>query len=200
MKLAATTIAAVSIALLAGCGDDRAANGSTGETEAASSTEPEGVGRVDEATADEETAEAEPVPAARAGPPAPIEVRSGPKGTQVSLVRAKVTGDILGIELLYKPSRSMYGNQDVISFDINQVSVTDDTTNRRYAVLRTAGNKWQASPIASNDPDWAAMTPPGNTMDPMVAWFKFPAPPPESKTVSINIPDVGPFDGITLQQ
>lgn len=132
-----------------------------------------------------------PTPAA-----APLETQAGPSGSQVSLVRAQVTGDVLTVQLSFQPAADdTYNSYDL---ELDEVSVIDDATAQRYGVLRDAEKRWQASPVASNNAEVARVI--VNDGRPEVAWFKFPAPPPTSRTVSINIPTVGPFDGVTVQR
>ena len=113
---------------------------------------------------------------------------------QVSLVRAQVTGDILTVQLSVTGANDSYTSEDL---DIAQVNVIDDATSQRYGVLRDAENRWQASPIPSNNADVVRMV---GQPQPSVVWFKFPAPPPTSTTLSINVPKVGPFLGVAVQR
>lgn len=138
---------------------------------------------------------AQPAPAAPAAPPVQaIRTGAGPEGTQVSLVRAQVTGNVLTVELSYRPADNEW---NAVYFDIDEVSVIDDATSQRYGVLKDNANAWMASPINSDDKQIRVQMDDGR---PAVVWFKFPAPPATSSTVSINIPDVSPFDGVPLQR
>lgn len=140
-------------------------------------------------------AQATPAAPAPAAPPVQaIRTGAGPEGAQVSLVRAQVTGNVLTVELSYRPANNEW---NAIYFDIDEVSVIDDATSQRYGVLKDDANAWMASPINSNDKQIRVQMDDGQ---PAVVWFKFPAPPATSQTVSINIPDVSPFDGVPLQR
>jgi len=138
--------------------------------------------------------QAAPAPVAVTQPVAAIATGAGPEGSQVSLVKARVTGNVLTVELSYRnpdPSWQAY------YFDVDQVSVIDDTTSQRYGVLKDNTESWMASPLATDGKRIRVQTKDGK---PSVVWFKFPAPPASSSTVSINIPDVSPFDGVTVQR
>lgn len=123
--------------------------------------------------------------------PAAIQVQPGPAGSQVSLTRVAVTGDILTVSLAY----ARPGMTDA-AYDhpkLNEVSVIDDATSQRIGVLKDNNGQWLAAPLGT-----------AGTLDlqlkqtPQIVWFKFPAPPPTTKTVSINIPNVAPFDGVPI--
>lgn len=157
---------------------------------------------VEEKQAEAAAAQAQPSPLVEsaapvvAAPPAiqAIATGAGPDGTQVSLVRARVTGNVLTVELSYRPSDTDYNN---IYFDVDEVSVIDDATSQRYGVLKDNANAWMASPISTDGKQIRVNIDKGQ---PSVVWFKFPAPPATSPTVSINIPEVSPFDGVAVQR
>ncbi|MDP1872936.1 hypothetical protein [Phenylobacterium sp.] len=171
--------------LLAGCGD---------REEPAEPVDP-----VAEAAA----ARAEPSPlAAQNAAPAParpaattIQTNTGPDGTQVDLTRVRVTGNVLTVELSYRPA----GNDTQwVYLDADEVSIIDDATSQRYGVLRDDSNQWMAAPLQSASRDRLSVQ--LRRGQPGIVWFKFPAPPAGSPTVSINIPNVGPFDGVAVQR
>jgi flagellar basal body L-ring protein FlgH len=174
--------------LLAACsGEDNQASMSGGAGAAEATQAPEAQGTVARQT----SAPAAPAPV----PVAALQTQAGPAGMQVALVRAQVTGDILTVQLSATGPDENYKSEDL---DIAQVNVVDDAAAQRYGVLRDAENRWQASPIPSNNADVVRVT--VHQSQPSVVWFKFPAPPPTSKTLSINIPEVGPFLGVRVQR
>lgn len=174
------------VVLLGACGD-KPESEAPGVEDASSAPAAEGgVERVGPAAAAQAPA-ATPAPA--------IQTQAGPEGSQVSLVRAQVTGDVLTVQLSFQPVDDSYDSYDL---DLDQVSVIDDTTSQRYGVLRDAEKRWQASPVPDNNAEVARVI--VNNGRPVVAWFKFPAPPATSPTVSINIPEVGPFDGVAVKR
>ena len=173
-------LSAAALLALAACGQPDAA-----QTDAAAPAQGE-VART--------TAEA-PAPVAPSAPSAAIQTQDGPEGSRVSLTRAQVTGDILTVQLRYeKTTDPSLGAR----FSVEEVNVVDDATAQRYGVLRDQEQRWQASPLQSPTSDYTLFS--ARIGAPAVVWFKFPAPPATSKTVSINIPGVGPFDGVTVQR
>ncbi|WP_317107937.1 hypothetical protein [Chroococcidiopsis sp. SAG 2025] len=126
-----------------------------------------------------------------------IQTRSGPEGLEVDLVRAGITGKIFTVELLYRNPNSEYISN--VEMPIQQVSYIDDATAKRYGVLKDESGQYLASPLGKRDKTIVDLGGFSSVKKSKVAWFKFPAPPAGTKTVSINIPDVGPYDGISVR-
>jgi hypothetical protein len=123
-----------------------------------------------------------------------IATRQGPNGLEVDLTRIGFTGDLMTIEMRVRNPASKQVTFE--GFRLEEVSVIDDATSRRYGVVKDQSNKYMASPsrggyIKSHDIDGGGYS---------LMWFKFPAPPPSTQTISITIPTVNPFDGISLQR
>ena len=147
-----------------------------------------------------DTAEAEPTgvtreevaPAAPPVTPMPaatvIQSQPGPEGSQVDLLKVAVTGDILTVTLRCSSAAQFKSR----SLDIRQISVIDDATSQRIGVLKDDSGNWMAS---NSKGDFMSAD---CTKEPGVIWAKFPAPPATSKTVSINLPEVAPFDGVPV--
>lgn len=120
--------------------------------------------------------------------PAVIQSQPGPDGSQVDLVKVAVTGDILTVTLRCSGPEKFNTER----FDLKQISVIDDATSQRLSVLKDNDHEWMASNVSSNSIGVDCTPRPG------VMWMKFPAPPATSATVSINIPEVAPFDGVPV--
>ena len=129
-----------------------------------------------------------PAPVAPAVPVA-IQTQPGPKGAQVSLNKVAVTGDIMTVALSYS------GGECCTYTPVDKVSVIDDATSQRLGVLKDNAGNWMAAPLWSNNSEFRV----GASKDsPAQVWFKFPAPPATSKTVSITIAEVAPFDAVPV--
>ncbi|MDO8902560.1 MAG: hypothetical protein Q7V15_14530 [Phenylobacterium sp.] len=180
-----TLFGAACVLLLAGCG---------GRDEPAEPVDP--VAEAAAARAAPSTLAAQTTSPPVQGPVAgAIQTAAGPDGAQVDLTRVRVTGNVLTVELSYRP----VGNATQwVYLDADEVSVIDDTTSQRYGVLRDDANQWMAAPLQSASRDRLSVQLRGGR--PGVVWFKFPAPPASSPTVSINIPNVSPFDGVVVQR
>lgn len=132
-------------------------------------------------------------PAARPAPTTPaIRTAAGPEGTTVELTRMQVTGNVMTVELRYSPPAGADAAQWVY-FPLEDVSIIDDATSQRYGVLQDEQKNWMASPLTG---ERIGLVMRGG--HPAVVWFKFPAPPASSPTVSVNIPNVSPFDGVPV--
>jgi hypothetical protein len=127
-----------------------------------------------------------------------IQTQAGPDGSQVNLVKAAVTGKLLTIELLYSVP-SNYEDRIYEDYPIEQVSYIDDATSQRYGVVKDQSGTWMASPTLE-EAEVQKFSIGIEANEPQVVWFKFPAPPESAQTISINIPEVGPFDGVTVQR
>lgn len=120
-----------------------------------------------------------------------IQTQPGPGGASVALERVAVTGNILTVQLRY-----IGGETNNQMFDIEQASVIDDATSNRIGVLKDQEGAYMASPLLAVKSDKMNILYGRDT--PTIVWFKFPAPPATSATVSINIPGVAPFDGVAV--
>lgn len=136
-------------------------------------------------------------PAVSPAPPAPavLDSQSGPEGTTWDLTKVAVVGDIMTVQFNVKPApgRSIF----VTGLKIDQVAVIDDATAQRYSVLKDETGRPLATPLQSSGETLRLSS---TSEQPVVVWLKFPALPPEAKSISITIPEVGPFDGIAIQR
>jgi hypothetical protein len=130
-----------------------------------------------------------------------IATRLGSGGIEVDLMRAGIAGDLFAVELRCRNINKHWQETRYVKFPVEQVSVVDDATSRRYSVLKDQTGQYMAAPMIDHN---------GNPIKSIymyiaaegdgVIWFKFPAPPPEAKTVSINVPTIAPFDNIPIQR
>lgn len=168
--------------ILAGCGGAKpAANVATPQEANLTSGSEGGVTRQDVSP----TPAPSPTPTAAA-----IQEQPGPHGSQVALTRVAVTGDVLTVQLSYN------GGQSSFSYvPVDRVSVIDDATSQQLSILKDGQGNPLAAPLDGTGQQVRA---PIGQGAPSIVWFKFPAPPATSKTVSINVPEVGPFDGVPV--
>ena len=179
-RLAMMGIAALS---LAACQVRDEADNAAGATDTATTT---GVTR-QEVTVEQPAVV--PMPAATV-----IQSQPGPDGSQVDLLKVAVTGDILTVTM--RCSSSDRVNSE--SFRIADISIIDDATSQRISVLRdNEGNALVSDFSKGSSPQYDAL---GADCEakPGVIWAKFPAPPATSPTISINFPEVAPFDGVPV--
>jgi len=129
-----------------------------------------------------------------------IATQPGSGGVEVDLTNVEVTGEVLTVALRYRNITASLLNAEV-DFPIDQVSITDDATSRRYGVLKDQSGRYMASPLSGERSIKFSVVP--QSVSPgfyEVAWFKFPAPPAPAQTISINVPRVAPFDKVRIQR
>lgn len=122
-------------------------------------------------------------------PHAAIRTEPGPQGSQVALNKVAVTGDVMTVQLTYS------GGTGSQYLKVDDISVIDDASARQLGVLKDAAGKPLAAPLSSASKENLSF-PLGRS--PQIVWLKFPAPPAASKTISINVPGVVPFDGMPV--
>ncbi|HJR74871.1 MAG TPA: hypothetical protein VJ806_14680 [Luteimonas sp.] len=144
------------------------------------------------ATANPPTAQPEAAPPAS---PAPIATQPGPKGSQWELSKVAVTGNVLTVQFNIRAGDEHLWNP---SLPLSDVSVVDDATSQRYSPLQDNSGKPMAAPLNTQNNQKLKLDIQKNSNG--VVWVKFPAPPATSQTVSINIPEVAPFDGVAIQR
>jgi hypothetical protein len=126
--------------------------------------------------------------------PKVIATRQGPNDLEVDLTRIGFTGDLMTIEMRVRnPANKQITFQ---GFRLEKVSVIDDATSRRYGVVKDQSDNYMASPSSGGYIEGQHIDGGGYSL----MWFKFPAPPPSTQTISITIPTINPFDGIRLQR
>ena len=127
----------------------------------------------------------------------PIQTQPGPKEMQVELLSARVTDRVLTVTIRYITQDVSFINTN---YPIEEVSFIEDDTAKQHSVLQDSPGKYLASPkYASGSKELINLSLNSNSKA-EIAWFKFPAPSPDAKTISINIPEVVPFDGVTIQR
>lgn len=182
VKTAGITAAMLTTALLSACNSGNAPT-STATNESASNPGVSAGG-----TVIRETPAAVEAPVTPMAPQTAIQSQPGPDGSQVDLLKVAVTGDILTVTLRCSGTEKINSE----AFGLKDISVIDDATSQRIGVLKDGEGNWLASKVAGN----AIMT--DCTIKPGVFWAKFAAPSAGAKTVSINLPEVAPFDGIPV--
>ncbi len=122
----------------------------------------------------------------------PIATAAGPLGVNMALESVRVTGDVLTVQL--RTSAPLVECCESELIDVEQVSVIDDSTAQQLGVLRDNQGNWLAAPMKGGSSDNIRLP----LHETAVLWFKFPAPPATTRTVSINIPKIAPFDGVPV--
>ena len=129
-----------------------------------------------------------------ATPPAPPEVAPLAKGrfknSEWRLTKVRVTRAILTVELQIDGKCC-----ESESMPLDQTSYIDDASAKKFGVLKDDAGQWMAAPLLSNS--YVTLQANGGVS---TVWIKFPAPPAESKTISLNLPKIGALDGMPVQR
>lgn len=132
-------------------------------------------------------------------PTSVIQTKAGPGGLRVDLTKANIVGKVLTVELNFTPTiKHDNGNgykTALIQIPVDDVNYIDDNTAKKYTVLKDQDGKYMASPIESSG---KINTVSDGNGAPVNVSFRFPAPPDDTKTVSISIPGTQSFDGVTI--
>jgi hypothetical protein len=131
---------------------------------------------------------AAPTPSPTPTPAAALQTQTGPQGTSVALNSVRVTGDIMTVSLTFS------GGTCCVQIPLNEVSAIDDATAQRIGVLKDNAGQWMAAPLGYIKTTLSV----DSQRNPLPVWFKFPAPPATSKTVSLALPGVAPFEPVPV--
>ena len=77
-----------------------------------------------------------------------------------------------------------------------EVSLVDAAGGKKYEVLKDEKGAYISSTHAGWPERWFEWLEPATSQ---VIWMKFPAPPPEVKTITLQIPKTPPFDDLQIQ-
>lgn len=180
------TRALLAVCLLACNSTDKSENPST--TQTTTSVNPS------DTTLNTETVMENPTPP----PPALLSSQKGPDGSQVDLLKARVKGGILTVELQYKP-----GSEDKpvsSTYAIDQVRILDEATTKIYSVMKDGSGHYMTSPMRTDQGKQLINIAISSNDKPVAVWFKFPAPSVDTKTIAISIPDVDTYKGIPISR
>jgi hypothetical protein len=72
----------------------------------------------------------------------------------------------------------------------------DAAGGKKYEVLKDEKGAYISSTRAGWTDRWSARMEPSTSQ---VIWMKFPAPPPDVKTITLQIPQMPPFDDLQIQ-
>jgi hypothetical protein len=76
------------------------------------------------------------------------------------------------------------------------VALIDAAGGKKYEVLKDEQGAFISSNRAGWTDRWSARIEPATSQ---VIWMKFPAPPPDVKTITLQIPQMPPFDDLQIQ-
>lgn len=130
----------------------------------------------------------------RAQAPAPLAGQEIGNGIYAEVTEFKRKGNTLTAKLRYRND-----GEEAVTLDISydKTYVLDAEGGRKYEVLRDdEKNVIAALGPSYSDRYWNSLKP----GQPLLVWMKFPAPPPEVKSATLQMDDAPPFDDLTIQE
>jgi len=131
--------------------------------------------------------------AAPAGAPAVATQTSNWPGVVVDVAEFRRKGSTLTARVVLRNQGSANAQPDV---NYNEVYVMDLAAGKKYEVLKDEKGTYIAALRSGWTNRWYEALAPGATF---TIWMKFPAPPPEVKSVTLQIPGVPPFEDLPIQ-
>ena len=125
--------------------------------------------------------------------PAPIASQETNGGVIADVTEFKRKGNTLTVKVRY---RLESGDPVTLDVEYDKSYVLDAENGRKYEVLRDDAKHYIAALGPSySDRYWNTLAP----GKPLVMWIKFPAPPPEVTTATLQLDDAPPFDDLPIQ-
>jgi hypothetical protein len=78
----------------------------------------------------------------------------------------------------------------------NETYVMDAAAGKKYEVLKDEKDAYIASLRSGWKDQWSQRIAPGESQS---IWMKFPAPPPDVKSVTLQVPGMAPFEDLSIQ-
>jgi hypothetical protein len=208
MKTKAPVAIAIALALIAvACKKEEKQGDLASNTQTAPAPAPS-----EQATAAPTTAAAAPAAAPAAQPARDSTVPSAPQGgavagstaalasqeTNWSGVTADVTefrrkGNTLTAKIRLRNQGSKESQAEI---HYNESYVMDAAAGKKYEVLKDENGAYIAALRSGWKDRWYEELKPGESQS---VWMKFPAPPPDVKSVTLQIPGVTPFEDLSIQ-
>jgi hypothetical protein len=148
-----------------------------------------------------------PPAAAPAAAPVAAPVAAAPAGGGTALARedTKWSGVVAEVTEFRRKGNTLtakvrFRNQGTAPADIEvllaEVYVMDAAAGKKYSVLKDENGAFIAALKPGWKDRWYDRLAPGEEM---VLWVKLPAPPPDVKAVTFQVPGVPPFDDLAIQ-
>ncbi len=127
----------------------------------------------------------------------PIQTQMSTDGNfDVSLLKAKVKGDVLTVQVMFKNTSSEKRNY---GFAFKDIYYTDIKNKKKYYGLKDTEGHYIAGPASNwlSGGNFNVYVEPGGKA---ILWIKFPAPPESTETIDIYIPWALPFEDVKIER
>jgi len=115
---------------------------------------------------------------------------------ELSLIRAKVKGDVLTFQVIVKNTSS---KKKQYAFFFKDVYYTDTKAKKKYYALKDTNNYYIAGPAYDRNAGGSFnvwLEPQGKA----IFWIKFPAPQASAEEIDLYIPWALPFEGVKVER
>lgn len=147
------------------------------------------------AASPEAPAAAAPIAPAGPAPAAVLAVQETKwPGLVAELTEFRRKGSTLTAKVRFRNTGSEDANPDVY---LKEVYLMDLAAGKKYEALRDQEGTYIGSLRQGWDDRWYETVKPGQTM---TIWVKFPAPPPEVRAMTLQVPGVQPFEDVPIQE
>jgi hypothetical protein len=127
------------------------------------------------------------------GGPALATQDSNWAGVVVEVVEFRRRGNTLTAKLRLTNRATEQVEADV---HYNETYVMDAAAGKKYEVLKDEKGSYIAALRSGYNNRWYEYVKPAQSV---TIWMKFPAPPPEVKAVTLQVPGVPPFEDLAIQ-
>lgn len=114
-------------------------------------------------------------------------------GIVVDVTEFRRKGTTLTARLVLRNQGNADAEPDI---HLNEVYVMDAGGGKKYEVLKDENGSYIAALRPGYKDQWYQRLQPGGTY---TIWMKFPAPPADVKTVTLQVPGVPPFEDLAIQ-
>lgn len=113
----------------------------------------------------------------------------------ISVVKANVTGKILYVEAVVKSS----DESSLHVLNVSEINYVDDAQAKKHEILKDDEGIYQASPMQTAKGSRLQVMTNSSKPEALIS-LKFAAPPAESKTITLNLPEFGSFEAIPVSR
>ncbi|MFL6259245.1 MAG: hypothetical protein ACJ76Y_05985 [Thermoanaerobaculia bacterium] len=136
-------------------------------------------------------------PATSAAAPAPAAALASQQtnwpGIVADVIEFRRKGSTLTAKVVLRNQGNVDSQPDI---HYNELYVMDLGAGKKYEVLKDEKGNYIAALRSGYRDQWYQRLQPGETY---TIWMKLPAPPPDVKTVTLQIPGVPPFEDLAIQ-
>lgn len=115
------------------------------------------------------------------------------KGITAAITEFRRKGNTLTAKIRLTNTGSTASEPDI---HYNENYLIDTAAGKKYEVLKDEKSTYIAGLRSGWSNRWYENIPPGESR---VIWMKFPAPPPEVKTITLQIQGIPPFEDVAIQ-